>query len=228
MNIKNLIEKYQPLSIQERLEQMYQDFLIDDILITSSFGTSSVVLLSQISQVNKKQPVHFIDTTYLFQETHQYKNELMQRFDLNLITITPEEWKNEFTSQDKTWEKDPDLCCSVNKVEPLERVKKEYKIWVSGLMGFQAPTRKNLDLFEVDNNIVKFYPLIDIEKEYVENLFNEQKLPKHPLEAKGYGSIGCMHCTAKGSDRDGRWLKFNKVECGLHVKKDKPVESSLG
>lgn len=228
MNIKYLIEKYQTLSVKDRLKQMYKDFYMEDILITSSFGTSSAVLLSQISQVNPHQPIHFIDTTYLFEETHKYKEDLMQQFRLKLITITPEQWKNEFTTKDETWEKDPDLCCSVNKVEPLNRVKKQYKVWVSGLMGYQAPTRKNLELFEVDGDIIKFYPLIDIEKDFVEKLFIQQQLPKHPLESKGYSSIGCTHCTSVGNDREGRWHKFNKVECGLHVKKDKPIESTIG
>ncbi len=219
-NLKYLNERYRLLSPIERIRQFYLDFRQEDVLITSSFGTSSAVLLHHISKVNPSQDIHFIDTSYLFKETHTYKNELSDRLGLNIIRITPEEWKNDFTKRDQTWNEDPDLCCSVNKVEPLDNVKKGFKVWVSGLLAYQTPFRKNLSLFEKDGDIIKFYPLIDVQPYFVRGYFTKHKLPKHPLIEKGYSSVGCTHCTAKGNNRNGRWTQSGKTECGLHYKKE--------
>lgn len=220
MNLNILAEQYRLLSPLERIRQFYKDFRQKDVLVTSSFGTSSAILLHHIAQVNPTQDIHYIDTRYLFQETHDYKNELAELLGLNIITVTPEDWKNEFTQKDKTWESDPDLCCTVNKVEPLESVKSQHKVWVSGLMAFQTPFRKNLEIFEKAGDIIKFYPLIDVQPYFTRGYFTKHNLPKHPLLEQGYASVGCTHCTAKGENRSGRWLNTKgKTECGLHYRK---------
>lgn len=225
VNIKFLTEKYRLLSPMERIEQFYRDFRQEDILVTSSFGTSSAILLHHVAQVKPNQNIHYIDTTYLFRETHDYKDQLSELLQLNITTITPEKWKNDFTKKDKTYENDPDLCCSVNKVEPLNEVKKDYKIWVSGLMAFQTPFRKSLEIFEKDGDIIKFYPLVDVQPYFARGYFNKYNLPKHPLLEKGYASVGCHHCTAKGENRSGRWTNVKeKTECGLHYVKPKDEE----
>lgn len=219
LNLKYLNEKYRLLSPIERIVQFYKDFRQEDILVTSSFGTSSAILLHHISQVNPTQDIHFIDTTYLFKETHDYKNQLKEKLGLNIISILPEQWKSDFTTKDITWEKDPNLCCSVNKVEPFDEVKKGFKVWVSGLMAYQTPFRKGLEIFEKDGDIIKFYPIVDVQPYFVRGYFSKYDLPQHPLLAKGYASVGCSHCTDKGENRSGRWINAAKTECGLHVKK---------
>ena len=219
MNLNHLIVKYQGMSPVQRLENLYKDFDEKDVLFTSSMGTSSVVLLHLISKVNPNQKIHFIDTTYLFQETHDYKNKIADKFNLNIETISPEKWKNDFTRNDQTWKTDTDLCCSVNKVEPLNKVKKDYKVWVSGLMAFQTKFRSSLDVFEKTDAILKFYPVIDVSPVFVKTYFERNKLPIHPLLAKGYASVGCTHCTVKGENRNGRWINSKKTECGLHYSK---------
>jgi phosphoadenosine phosphosulfate reductase len=219
LNLNYLNEKYRLLSPTERIVQFYKDFRQEDILVTSSFGTSSAILLHLVAQVNPSQDVHFIDTTYLFEETHAYKEALKEKLGVNIISILPDQWKSDFTTQDKTWEKDPNLCCSVNKVEPFDEVKKEYKVWVSGLMAYQTPFRKGLEIFEKDGNIIKFYPIVDVAPYFVRGYFTKYDLPQHPLLAKGYSSVGCKHCTEKGEDRSGRWMNTSKTECGLHIKK---------
>jgi len=219
VNLKYLTEKYRLLSPLERIRQFYQEFRVEDVLVTSSFGTSSAILLHHLSRVRKDQPIHFIDTTYLFEETYQYKSDLKEKLGLTVKTITPEQWKNEFTTKDETWNNDADLCCSVNKVEPMERTKADYKLWVSGLMAYQTPFRKGLDLFEKDSDIIKFYPLIDVQPYFVRGYINKYELPKHPLIKEGYASVGCRQCTGKSTDRSGRWTKSGKSECGLHLRK---------
>lgn len=136
---------------------------------------------------------------------------------LNLTEVLPEVWKNEFTQKDKTWTKDQDLCCSINKVEPMDKLKEGKKIWISGLLSYQNKHRKSLDIFEEKGGLIKFYPIIDVTKEELLSYYEKNKLPKHPLESQGYSSIGCAQCTVKGEGREGRWSNSSKSECGLHL-----------
>jgi phosphoadenosine phosphosulfate reductase len=216
MNITELNQNYQPLSYQERLEKLFQDFPAEQILITSSFGTTSMALLHLVSKVNPGHPVHFIDTSYHFPETLKYRDELVSRLGLKVVEVSAETKKNRFTRENQTWRFNQDLCCFINKVEPLDKIKANYSLWVSGLLGFQNVHRKNLDIFEHKGSIMKFHPLIDMSKEDL-NLYRQLfELPTHELLKNGYDSVGCTHCTRKGVGREGRWIDVDKTECGLH------------
>ena len=153
-----LNKKYRSLNVHHRIEELYHDFDVSDIMLTSSFAATSAMLLKFFSDVNKDQLIYFIDTGYHFKETLIYKDYLTKLYDLNVLDVTAEEWKHKFTSEDKTWTKDPDLCCSINKVEPLEKIKEKYNVWVSGLMRWQSDNRSSLDIFEERNGMIKFYP----------------------------------------------------------------------
>lgn len=213
MDILN--EKYRALSAEERIRQLRSDF--PRVLFTSSFGTTSAVLLHLFHEVMPDLPVYFLDTTYHFAETIAYKEQLTKQLGLQVIDIKPEEWKNTFTREDHTWQKDPDLCCSINKVEPLERIKTQFDVWVSGLMRTQNTYRDALHVFEERDGIVKFFPIIDWTEEQAKEYIEKHKLPAHPLQAHGYNSVGCFHCTTKGKGRSGRWANKSKSECGLHL-----------
>jgi len=215
--IKALNKKYKPLSASERIKQLYIDFDIADIMLTSSFAATSAFLLKLISDINNKQEVFFIDTGYHFEDTLKYKATLEKQYNLNVTSISAIKEEHEFTTKDETWKKNPDFCCSINKVQPLETIKKNYKIWISGLMEWQSDHRATLDIFEERGNILKFYPLLDVSKEERDAFIEEHNLPFHPLVAKGYHSIGCTHCTVPGEDRSGRWNNNPKTECGLHL-----------
>ena len=217
MNIDALNIKYATLTPEQRVAELYKDFAPEKVLFTSSFGTTAAILLHMITKVNAKQVIHFLDTTYHFDATKDYKKKLIQQLSLHVEDILPETWKNDFTRSDETWKKDPDLCCSINKVEPLDRVKPNYDIWISGLMSAQNTHRKSLNVFEKKDDIIKFYPIIDFNAADANSYFEKFNLPKHPMEAEGYSSIGCTHCTAKGKGREGRWINKDKSECGLHV-----------
>lgn len=215
MNLEILNQKYRALSPQERITELYKDF--SKVLFTSSFGTTSTILLHLFHKANPKQKIHFLDTTYHFSETIEYKNQLTKLFSLDVIEVKPEDWKNKFTREDQTWSKDPDLCCSINKVEPLDKLKSEFEIWVSGLMKTQNTHRGQLNIFEQKEDIIKFYPIIDMNSETSNKYIAENHLPSHPLLAHGFASVGCIHCTVKGRGREGRWVNRNKTECGLHI-----------
>jgi phosphoadenosine phosphosulfate reductase len=215
MNLEELNEKYFPLSPEERVAELYRDF--NRVLFTSSFGTTSVILLHLFQKVNPKQVVYFLDTTYHFAETLQYKEQLTELFGLTVVDVLPEEWKNKFTREDQAWSKDPDLCCSINKVEPLDKIKPGFEIWVSGLMSSQNSYRKKMNVFEQKDGIIKFYPIIDMTTEQSKAYLEKNQLPPHPLLAHGFASVGCIHCTVKGRGREGRWVNRSKTECGLHL-----------
>lgn len=215
MNLDELNKKYLLLSPQDRIQELYKDF--GKVLFTSSFGTTSAFLLHLFHKVNPKETVYFLDTTYHFNETIEYKEALTKLLDLKVIDVKPEEWKNNFTQKDKTWNSDPDLCCSINKVEPIEKIKDNFDVWVSGLMAAQNSHRQNLKVFEEKEGILKFYPLIDQNEKNAKEYMIKNNLPEHPLLSQGYSSVGCFHCTVAGKGRSGRWVNKSKTECGLHL-----------
>lgn len=213
--------KYNPLfenlSPIERLEKLYEYFTPEEVLFTSSFGTNSAYLLHLLSKVNPSQKVYFINTGYLFEETIRYKNELADRFGLEIVEIQPLAQEHALTKDEKWWVDHPKMCCAINKIAPLDKVKVGKKIWVSGVLGFQTDFRSDLGIFAPHGDLYKFHPLIDMEEGQFLYELNYHGLPKHPLADFGYGSVGCTHCTVKGEGRAGRWADSEKTECGLHT-----------
>jgi phosphoadenosine phosphosulfate reductase len=209
--------RYIGLDVENRLRQLYREFPVDRVMVTSAFAATSAYLLHLIHRVAPDQKIFFIDTGYHFPETLAYKEHLTQLYGLTVVDVRAEAWKHAFTLNNRTWQTDPDFCCSINKVEPLEALKKDYVVWVSGLMRWQTDHRDALDLFEERNGIHKFYPLLDVTREDRDRYIREHDLPFHPLVAKGYASIGCAQCTQPGQDRSGRWNNCPKTECGLHL-----------
>lgn len=208
--------KYASLSPEKRIQALFKDFDSEDILLTSSFGTTAVYLLDLLHKQNIQHPVHFINTLYHFEETLSYKSKLAELFNLQVVDVFPESWKNEMTTKSRLWETHPDLCCAINKVEPLQAIRSKHKIWVSGLMGWQNEQRKSKQIFEEKDGVLKFYPIVDVTEEEANQYIEEFQLPIHPLKPLGYESIGCKFCTIKGKGRVGRWSGNVKTECGLH------------
>jgi len=215
--VEALNKKYKSLSLTDRIKELYNDFDQAEIMLTSSFAATSAFLLKLFSEVNRKQKVYFIDTGYHFEETLKYKEELTKIYGLDVRSVSAIKEEHNFTTMDQTWKKNPDFCCSINKVKPLEILKKQYTVWVSGLMKWQSDHRATLDIFETRNDILKFYPLLNVTREERDTYIEMHKLPFHPLVSKGYNSIGCTHCTVPGEDRSGRWNNSPKTECGLHL-----------
>lgn len=215
--IKFLNKKYKPLSVIDRIKTLYEDFEEAEIMVTSSFAATSAFLLKLFSEVNNQQIIYFIDTGYHFDETLSYKKQLSKTYNLRVKSLSALKQEHAFTTKDKTWSKNPDFCCSINKVKPLEAIKKRYSLWVSGLMEWQSDHRNTLNIFEKRGEILKFYPLLDVSKVERDAFIKKHGLPFHPLVSKGYHSIGCKHCTVPGENRNGRWNNNPKTECGLHL-----------
>ena len=211
-----LNEKYLKLRVDERISQLYRDFPSERIMVTSSFAATSGQLLREISRANPTQKIFFIDTGNHFPETLDYKRQLTTLFQLTVESIRASKEELGFIQKDKTWMKNPDFCCSISKVRPLNKIKDDHSIWVSGLMGWQNEHRAALRIFELKDGLLKFHPLMDITKEQQEEYMAKHRIPLHPLINRGYESIGCTHCTRPGEGRSGRWEGTTKNECGLH------------
>ena len=215
--IAALNQDYAALGLEERLRKLYREFPHEQVLVTSSFAATSAYFLHVVSRMQPRQAIHFIDTGYHFPETLHYRQYLVERFHLRVVNVHADDWKHRFTADDKTYEHDPDFCCSINKVEPLDALKPRYAVWVSSLMAWQSDFRAELPLFERRRGILKFNPMIDVSREERDRYIREHDLPFHPLVARGYSSIGCTHCTVAGEGRSGRWIGKPKTECGLHL-----------
>jgi len=212
-----LNQKYLPLDFETRIRMLYQDFAADKVLVTSSFAATSAYFLHIVSRIRPQQRIHFIDTGFHFPETLEYRRYLTELFGLKVEDVRAEDWQHQFTVDDKTYERDPDYCCTINKVQPLEAVKLNFHVWVSSLMRWQTDHRAGLPVFELRRGLLKFNPMIDVTREERDRYIAEHQLPFHPLVARGYSSIGCTHCTAAGEGRTGRWVGKPKTECGLHL-----------
>lgn len=215
--VARLNEKYKDLDLCQRISELYTDFNHAEVMLTSSFAATSAFLLKLFSDINREQLVYFIDTGYHFDETLNYKQQLTDLYGLRVKSISAIKEEHEFTTADETWKKNPDFCCYINKVKPLDLIKAKYTVWVSGLMEWQSDHRSTLNIFENRGDILKFYPLLDVSREERDWFIEEHRLPFHPLVSKGYHSIGCTHCTVAGDERSGRWNNNPKTECGLHL-----------
>lgn len=214
--IARLNEAYAPLGFEDRIRRLYEDFDPEKVLVTSSFAATSAYFLHIISRIRPDQVITFVDTGFHFPETVRYRDELIERFGLKVRDLRGDDYQHQWSVKERLWEKDPDFCCSINKVMPLEEIKPDYHVWVSSLMRWQTDQRADLDVFEDRRGIIKFNPMIDVTREERDAYIREHDLPFHPLVAHGYQSIGCTHCTVPGEGRSGRWAGKPKTECGLH------------
>lgn len=196
-----------------------------DIFVTSSFQTQSLPLLDILSKNFKDDiKIIFLDTGFLFAETYEYMERLKTLFDLKIVTLSSIISKHHQIDQQTglfQYSTNPDMCCHINKVAPLENYWKPGDVWISGVRRDQSAVRKQMDVFEkTENNVLKFHPMLDWSNKDVYDYIRANNLPKHPLENEGYISIGCVPCTHKYNSNDprgGRWLGSQKTECGLHT-----------
>ncbi|MGF1639182.1 MAG: phosphoadenylyl-sulfate reductase [Cyclobacteriaceae bacterium] len=215
--LDRLNNKYSKLTPEARISELFRDFDPNDVMFTSSFGTTGVFMLHLFTKQHIKHPVYFIDTTFHFKETIEYKERLTKFMNLEVRDIVPEPNKTYGDLAADLWQYDPDLCCKIHKNEPFQQVKSNYKVWISGLMSWQSEHRKKLKVFEFNKGMLKFHPILDVTEAEAYNYIKTHNLPEHPLKPLGYESIGCKHCTIKGEKRKGRWPSKEKTECGLHL-----------
>lgn len=215
--------RFEGVHASAMLKALFEEDNLGEVAVVSSFGTESAVLLHLVAGADQSIPVTFVDTLKMFPETLAYRETLIHTLGLqNTNVVQPDPVV--LAQKDENglrWSFDPDGCCEIRKVEPLARAKSSLNSWISGRKSFQSVTRQNLPRFEVEDGRLKINPLGDWIKEDLEAYFEEHDLPRHPLEAEGYLSVGCAPCTSKvepGEDpRAGRWRGWDKTECGIHT-----------
>ena len=203
------------------------------VCVVSSFGTESAVLLHMISAIDPRTPILFLETGKHFPETLVYRETLAIALGLcDVRDISPDpELVAAKDEKGLRYTYDPDFCCELRKVKPLEKALDAFEATITGRKSHQATTRAALRPFEKDGSRHKINPLAHWDRPALKTYFREHDLPRHPLEAEGYLSIGCAPCTSKvlpGEDpRAGRWRQFGKIECGIHTRLDSPGKRTL-
>ncbi len=222
-DFQNFCSKYSKLNAVNILKVMIKDIFHGKIVVTSSFGAESIVILHLVSKVDRNTPIVFLNTGKLFPETLEYVDEVRDKLELNKIKIlNPDPY--ELKIQDKNnnlYKINPDLCCHLRKVVPLQKALQNYDAWINGRKKFHGFERKNIKQIEKANGLIKINPLYNWDFQDIKKYINDNKLPEHPLIKKGYKSIGCIPCTSKVADdepqRSGRWNNKKKTECGIHT-----------
>ena len=208
---------------REILRHAVEGPLRDRIAVVSSFGAESALLLSILAEIDPSVPVIFLETGKHFPETLAYRDELASYLGLTDIrdVVPGDAAIRDQDPSGELWYYDPDACCALRKVRPLERALAPFESWISGRKRFQAATRTMLPIVEQESGRLKLNPLADWDAARIGQELARRNLPMHPLVERGYPSIGCSVCTRSivpGEDsRAGRWSGSRKVECGIHA-----------
>lgn len=220
--LKELTERYGKLDGEALLAPFIEREFPGRIALVSSFGAEAAVLLHMAAEIDRSLPVIFIDTGKLFGETLRYRDKLVAQLGLtNLKVLRPAAAEVAAADPDGVlWHSDPDACCAMRKVAPLARAIADFDAWASGRKRFHGDLRAFLPVIEASGDKIKVNPLARWSKLRIEEAFAARDLPRHPLEADGFLSIGCMPCTERVApaedQRAGRWAGRAKTECGIH------------
>ena len=205
-----------------------------DVAIATAFGAEGIVLIDLAAQIWPCLHVFLLDTSFLFPETYSLIEQVERRYEISVERVTsglaPE--TQAAVCGPELWKSDPDLCCLIRKVEPLQRKLSCLRAWTTSIRREQTPVRAQARKIEWDSqfSLVKINPLAEWTNEMVWQYIRAHQLPYNPLHDLGYPSIGCTHCTravAPGEHpRAGRWPGFAKLECGLHAPQNNVVSST--
>lgn len=195
-----------------------------DVAASSSFQTQGVPLLHLIAQTAVELPIIFLDTGYHFPETLLFRDRLVAHWGLTVRVARAGVVKGRapVAPQAQLYRTDPDRCCYLNKVEPMQQATAPLTAWISGIRRDQSPTRANIKIVErLPGGLIRIHPLATWSRKDIWRYMHDHNLPEHPLMGQGYLSIGCAPCTRPVFDGDderaGRWAGHTKTECGLHT-----------
>jgi phosphoadenosine phosphosulfate reductase len=219
-----MLDIVESASAENVLALAVNDRFTGRIALVSSFGAESAILLHMVSEIDPALPVIFLETGKLFPETLAYRDELVARLGLTGVrSVRPSGAQLAAWDPDgRLWEKDVDLCCAIRKTNPLDAALAGFDAWITGRKRTQGGERSHLNVVDSGpDGRITVNPLAHWDDTMIEAYFQLHDLPRHPLQAQGYSSIGCATCTARplaGEDkRSGRWAGQDKTECGIHL-----------
>ena len=226
--------RYRHHSAISVLEHALADADTGAVAMVSSFGAESVVLLHMVAMVDRDTPVLFLDTEMLFDETLAYQRAVAAHLGLGDVRVIRAS-RTKLAAHDPEGmlhRDNPDACCDLRKSQPLAHALAPFDAWITGRKRFQSGSRAALAFFEAEGEArIKINPLAHWAREDVQDYITNNRLPRHPLVARGYPSIGCAPCTspvAAGEDpRAGRWRGQDKEECGIHFVDGKIIRRNV-
>ena len=220
---ESLNKDYGNLPTLELLDVMINNIFTDKIALVSSFGTEAAMLLALVAEVNKNTPVIFLDTLKHFPETLEYRDQLIETLGLTDVrNIQPDPSTIRAADPDgKLAQTNPDACCYLRKVVPLEESLHGFEAWINGRKRMHGGSRATLPGLEHDDRRIKVNAMAKWTQEMIDEEWQKRGLPEHPMVQWGYTSVGCKPCTSLPKPgegkRSGRWAQFDKQECGIHV-----------
>lgn len=218
------LEGVQPADV---LRWSYDEFG-SDVAMATGFGIEGCILISMLADSGCNIRLFYLDTDLLFPETYALRDSLEARYgvrferrstDLSLA-------QQSFLYGERLWERQPDECCRLRKVEPLRQMLSGLRAWITGIRRDQSPTRANAKVVEYDRKfgLIKINPLVGWSAKEVWEYARRNDVPHNPLLDRGYASIGCQPCTTVVQigehPRAGRWRGTGKTECGIHLSAD--------
>jgi phosphoadenosine phosphosulfate reductase len=221
--ISRLSQEFETKTPQEIIQWAVASFW-PQVALSSSFQTQSIPLLHMASLIRRDILIFFLDTGYHFWETQMFREQLSSHWQLNVLDLYRDGRWDEFARQHTRSlpVDDPNLCCFIHKVQPMQKALKDMKAWISGIRRDQTSARAGAKILELqEDGLLKVNPLLNWTKEDISRYSKEYRLPAHPLFQRGYRSIGCSPCTIaiglNDDERAGRWAGRGKTECGLHT-----------
>ncbi len=235
-----LLETHPSLNVREVAEAM-ESWPLDDMLtwtwenfgrqaaIGTSYQGSGLVIIHHARKLGLDFPVFTIDTDLLFPETYELRDRLQDFFGIPIESLHPEQTVEEQNADygPELWKTNPDTCCTLRKVLPLQRKLSHLDVWITGVRRNQSDTRasmRHLEMYEFDrireHYILKHNPMLRWSREEVWDYIRAHGIPYNALHDRGYRSIGCWPCTKISGgegERAGRWEGFDKTECGIHT-----------
>jgi phosphoadenosine phosphosulfate reductase len=209
---------FAPLDARGVLEYAVERFH-PRLAVACSFQKEASVILDLVLAIEPGVRVFTLDTHVLFPETYETWKRVEERYGIEVeVHQGASLGRQAATHGDRLWERDPDACCDLRKVRPLDRALESAEAWVSGVRREQSPSRAGAEKLGWDkrHGLWKVNPLADWSEKDVWRYIAEHDVPYNPLHDRGYASIGCTHCTKPAGGRDGRWTGTGKTECGLH------------
>ena len=229
LDVRSQAEKFEGQPLEDVLRWTWDRFG-EKAAIGTSFQGSGLVIIDHAVRLGLNFPIFTVDTGLLFPETYELKDRLEKHFGIRIEGLQPaqtvEEQRQEYGGN--LWESNPDTCCTLRKVLPLQRRLASLDVWITGVRRNQSDTRKTtgiLELYEFDklrsHHILKLNPMAAWSREAIWSHIREKGIPYNPLHDRGFKSIGCWPCTKASTSTDheraGRWEGFDKTECGIHT-----------
>lgn len=224
--ISSLADHFESAEAADVLAEAARQFPGGKLGFATGFGVEGCVIIDLAARRGLELDVFTLDTGVLFPQTYELWRKLESTYGITIRGIQPELSLDEQAEKHgaRLWERDPDACCKIRKVEPLKKALAPFDAWVTAIRRDQTPDRADAKTFEVDAKfgLVKINPLVRWRSKDVWDHVLANKVPYNPLHDAGYPSIGCEPCTSAvkpGEDpRSGRWRGVAKTECGLHAK----------